>query len=160
MIRLPVLALLVSLSGGPLDGGPDALTIAPAAQPDLRALWSASVATGVERVACLASMIDHDTLRITRVLALTAGADSTAVSAQGSLETCGPPDWQGTVHTHITRVGGASGYRYFSGADRGIMLMWWQRWKVDGTFCLLYAENEVHCEIDGSRLVILPSGRY
>ena len=28
--------------------------------------------------------------------------------------------------------------------------MWWQRWKTDGTFCLLYAENELHCEIDGS----------
>ena len=83
-----------------------------------------------------------------------------AVSAQASLDTCGPPEWQGTVHTHIAQVAGAPGYRFFSGADRGIMLMWWQRWKADGTFCLLYAENEVHCEIDGSKLVILPSGRY
>jgi hypothetical protein len=40
------------------------------------------------------------------------------------------------------------------------MLMWWQRWKMDGTFCLLYAEDQAHCEIDGSGLVILPSTRY
>lgn len=160
MIRPPALALLVWLAAGPSDEEPYALAIAPAAQTDLHALWSASIAAGVERVGCLASVIDHDTLHVTRILALTAGADSTAVSAQGSLETCGPPEWQGTVHTHIARVGAAPGYRYFSGADRGIMLMWWQRWKADGTFCLLYAENEVHCEIDGSRLVILPSGRY
>jgi hypothetical protein len=40
------------------------------------------------------------------------------------------------------------------------MLMWWQRWRTDGTFCLLYAEARVHCEIDGSGLVILPSESY
>jgi hypothetical protein len=160
VIRLPVLALLAFLADGPPDGDPQALMVTPAAVADLRALWTASVGAGVERVACLASTVDHDTLRITRILALSAGADSTAVSAQASLDTCGPPDWQGTVHTHIAQIGGAPGYRYFSGADRGIMLMWWRRWKADGTFCLLYAENEVHCEIDGSRLVILPSGRY
>ena len=41
-----------------------------------------------------------------------------------------------------------------------LMLMWWQRWNSDGTFCLLYAEDQAHCEIDGSRLVILPTTRY
>jgi hypothetical protein len=160
VIRAPALALLAALAAGPTAGGPDAFAVAPAAQADLRALWTRSVAAKVERVACLASAIEQDTLRILRVLGLDAGADSVAVSAQTSLETCGPPDWQGTVHTHIAQVAGAPGYRFFSGADRGVMLMWWQRWKADGTFCLLYAENEVHCEIDGSRLVILPSGRY
>ena len=160
MIRLPVLAFLAALTSGPGAGGPDALTIAPAAQADLHALWSASVAANVERVGCLASVIEDDTLRILRVLPLDAGADAQAVSAQASLETCGPPEWQGTVHTHIAQMGRGGAYRLFSGADRGVMLLWWQRWKTDGTFCLLYAETELHCEIDGSRLVILPSGRY
>jgi hypothetical protein len=41
-----------------------------------------------------------------------------------------------------------------------VMLMWWQRWKTDGTFCLLYAPDKAHCEIDGSRVVILPSATY
>ncbi|MDQ3138408.1 MAG: hypothetical protein M3Q93_12595, partial [Gemmatimonadota bacterium] len=112
------------------------------------------------RVGCLASAVDGDTLRITRILALDAGADSLAVSARASLERCGPPEWQGTVHTHIARADGGRPYALFSGADRGVMLMWWQRWRADGTFCLLYAENEAHCEIDGSRVVILPSARY
>ena len=154
------LALFTGLAGGGRARGPYAFAVAPAAQAELRALWSGSLAAKLERVACLASVIDGDTLRIVRVQALDAGADSVAVSAQASLETCGPPEWQGTVHTHIAQAGGAPAYRNFSGADRGIMLMWWQRWKADGTFCLLYAENEVHCEIDGSRLVILPSARY
>jgi hypothetical protein len=157
--RWTALALTASLTVG-AHGGPLAFAVAPSAQADLRALWRGSIAAKLERVACLASVIDDDTLRILRIRPLDAGADSVAVSARASLETCGPPDWQGTVHTHIAQVGGAPGYRFFSGADRGVMLMWWQRWKADGTFCLLYAEDEVHCEIDGSRLVILPSGRY
>ena len=160
MSRLPALVLLASLGAGPHGGGPQAFTIAPTAQADLHALWNGSVAAKVERVACLASAIDEDTLRIVRVLPLDAGADAGAVSAQGSLETCRPREWQGTVHTHLAQPAGGGTYRFFSGADRGVMLMWWQRWKSDGTFCLLYAENEVHCEIDGSRLVILPSGKY
>lgn len=160
MSRLAVLALVGSLTAGPHAGGPAALTVAASAQADLHALWSASVATKVERVGCLASVIDEDTLRLLRVLPLEAGADAEAVSARSSLETCGPPDWQGTVHTHIARSATGGAYRFFSGADRGVMLMWWQRWKADGAFCLLYAETELHCEIDGSRLVILPSGRY
>ena len=123
-------------------------------------LWSASVAARAEQVACLASVVDGDTLRITRVEPLAAGADSLAVSAAASLETCGPPAWQGTVHTHIALTANRRPYALFSGADRGIMLMWWQRWKSDGTFCLLYAEDQAHCEIDGSRVVILPSAKY
>jgi hypothetical protein len=123
-------------------------------------LWSASVAARAEQVACLASVVDGDTLRITRIQPLAAGADSLAVSAAASLESCGPPAWQGTVHTHIALTAGQRPYAVFSGADRGIMLMWWQRWKSDGTFCLLYAEDRAHCEIDGSRLVILPTATY
>ena len=156
-----LLAALLAGSLGALRGrGPEAFSVDPGAQAPLRALWAASVAARAERVACLASVEDGDTVRLIRILPLDAGGDSMAVSARVSLETCGPPEWQGTVHTHIALSEHQRPYAQFSGADRGIMLMWWQRWKRDGTFCLLYAENEAHCEIDGSRVVILPSGRY
>ena len=140
--------------------GPRALAVGPDARDALRALWRESAQAGAERVACLASQVDGDTLRITRINPLTAGGDSGAVSARSSLELCGPPEWQGTVHTHLALPSGIPSHGQFSGSDRGVMLMWWQRWKMDGTFCLLYAEDQAHCEIDGSGLVILPSTRY
>jgi hypothetical protein len=140
--------------------GPDALAVSSEAGQAMHALWHASVAARAERVACLASVVDGDTLRILRIQPLIAGADSLAVSAQASLEACGPPAWQGTVHTHVALRADQRPYGLFSGADRGVMLMWWQRWKSDGTFCLLYAEDQAHCEIDGSRLVILPTTKY
>ncbi len=125
----------------------------------MRALWRESATAGAERVACLASVVDGDTLRITRINPLSAGGDAQAVSAGSSLDLCGPPEWQGTVHTHVALSGQPARAR-FSGADRGVMLMWWRRWKMDGTFCVLYAEDRAHCEIDGAGLVILPSTRY
>ncbi|HEX3276078.1 MAG TPA: hypothetical protein VHR43_14575 [Gemmatimonadales bacterium] len=140
--------------------GPSAFTLTPEAAVAMRSLWTASIAAKAERVGCLASSVEGDTLRITRVEPLAAMADSLAVSATASLETCGPPAWQGTVHTHIALAPGRRPYAFFSGADRGIMLMWWQRWKHDGTFCLLFTPDQAHCEIDGSQVVILPSGRY
>jgi hypothetical protein len=152
---LLVLGLAAARTAGPL-----ALAVAPDAGAALRALWRESASAGAERVACLASVVDGDTLRITRINPLRAGADSAAVSAGSSLELCGPPEWQGTVHTHLALASGRPAHPQFSGSDRGVMLMWWRRWKMDGTFCLLYAENEAHCEIDGSGLVILPSTRY
>lgn len=163
MTRLPALAIVASLAlalGGARAPGPQALAVAPDAQAGLRALWRQSAAARAERVACLASVVDGDTLRIVRILPLLSGADSLAVSAASSLDRCGPPEWQGTVHTHLALADGQRAKAQFSGSDRGVMLMWWQRWKMDGTFCLLYAENEAHCEIDGAGLVILPSTRY
>jgi endonuclease YncB( thermonuclease family) len=159
--RLPLVITLAALAlAGARGRGPQVLAVAPDAQTALRALWHASVAARAERVACLASVVDGDTLRITRVNPLTAGADSLAVSAGSSIELCGPPEWQGTVHTHIALAEGQRAPAQFSGADRGVMLMWWRHWRKDGTFCLLYAEDEAHCEIDGAGLIILPSTRY
>ena len=139
---------------------PNAVAVAASAATAMRALWNASIARHTELVACLASTVDGDTLRITRIQPLLAGADSLAVSAQESLESCGPPTWQGTLHTHIALTADQRPYALFSGADRGIMLMWWQRWKSDGTFCLLYAQDQAHCEIDGSHVLIFPTTRY
>ena len=157
--RLALSLAALPLLGAPL-GAPSAFRVDPAVRAPLRELWTASVAAKSERVACLASVVEGDTLRITRIMPLTAGADSMAVSARVSLETCGPPEWQGTVHTHIALQTDGQPFDRFSGSDRGVMLMWWQRWRADGTFCLLYAQDRVHCEIDGSGLVILPSGSY
>jgi hypothetical protein len=157
----PWQAALVVLSLAALAGDdPQTFAIDPAAGTAMHALWAASVAARAEQVGCLASTIDGDTLRIIRVRPLVGGSDSMAVSAQASLEACGPPEWQGTVHTHIALTSNQRPYAQFSGADRGVMLMWWQRWKTDGTFCLLYSQDEAHCEIDGSHVVILPSAKY
>ena len=160
-LRLALALLALPLAASP-PRGPDAVAVAVGAEAAtaMHALWNASVAAHTELVACLASSMDGDTLRIIRIQPLTAGADSMAVSAQSSLEVCGPPTWQGTVHTHIALRPDQQPYGLFSGADRGIMLMWWQRWKSDGTFCLLYAQDQAHCEIDGSRVVILPTAKY
>ena len=158
-VRLALVLLTLPLAASRAHG-PDAVAVAAEAATAMRALWNASVAAHSELVGCLASSVDGDTLRITRIQPLLAGADSLAVSAESSLETCGPPTWQGTVHTHIALTADQRPYALFSGADRGIMLMWWQRWKSDGTFCLLYAQDQAHCEIDGSRVLIFPTARY
>jgi hypothetical protein len=157
--RLALALLTLPLAAWHGDG-PNAVAVAAEAATAMRALWNASIARHTELVACLASTVDGDTLRITRIQPLLAGADSLAVSAQESLESCGPPTWQGTLHTHIALTADQRPYALFSGADRGIMLMWWQRWKSDGTFCLLYAQDQAHCEIDGSHVLIFPTTRY
>jgi hypothetical protein len=141
---------------------PSAFRFEAEAQPDLHRLWDVSSAAKSERVACLAATIESDTVRITRVFPLDAErSDSLGISAQASLEGCGPPQWRGTVHTHVALRDGRSPYSLFSGADRGVMMLWWQRWNVDGIFCLLYSESEVICEIEGPRgAVLFPRSRY
>lgn len=141
---------------------PTAFRFEAEAQPQLHQLWEGSSLAKAERVACLAAEIEADTVRITRVLALEVSrADSLGISAAASLETCGPPEWRGTVHTHVALRDGRSPYSLFSGADRGVMMLWWQRWKVDGVFCLLYSGQEVICEIEGPRgAVLFPRSRY
>jgi hypothetical protein len=159
-------AALLTLFGAAVAGGgrlaPDAFRIEPDARAELHRLWAVSLESRTERVACLATTIENDTVRITRVRPLEGrGVDSLAVGAQASLEICGPPAWQGTVHTHIALYDGQRPYSIFSGADRGVMLSWGQRWRSEGTFCLLYAERSVHCELDGpSGTLIFPSTTY
>jgi hypothetical protein len=132
------------------------------ARSELRTLWEESAQSKTEMVACLAGSIESDTVHITDVLALEAGrSDSLGISAGASLETCGPPVWRGTVHTHVALRDGRQPYSLFSGADRGIMMLWWRRWREDGIFCLLYSAQEVICEIEGPRgAVLFPRSRY
>lgn len=161
MIRQAAVPLLLVtvVARGSLPG---ALAITPDARIDLHKLWSSSIESRTEQVACLASVIEGDTVRLTGIRILDGvGVDSLAVSAEASLETCAPPLWQGTVHTHIALYDGQRPYSRFSGADRGVMQTWGQRWNTQGTFCLLFGETSVHCELDGpSGILILPTTTY
>jgi hypothetical protein len=131
-------------------------------RPELHRLWDASLLAKAERVACLAGSIEGDTVRISHVFPLQSGpSDSLGISAAASLEQCGPPEWRGTVHTHVALRDGRQPYSLFSGADRGVMMLWWRRWKVDGIFCLLYSAEDVICELEGPRgAVLFPRSRY
>ena len=153
---------MVALAGATPNSIPRTFHFGGTARSELHRLWEESAGSKAEKVACLAGSIESDTVRITRVLALDSGhADSLGISAAASLETCGPPSWKGTVHTHVALRDGRQPYSLFSGADRGIMMLWWRRWREDGIFCLLYSAQEVICEIEGPRgAVLFPRSRY
>lgn len=161
-VRWLALALPYLLAADHPGAAPRGFQFKPEARPELHRLWAASSAARAERVACLAASIDHDTVRISRIMPLTAGpADSLGISAAESLDLCGPPAWRGTVHTHVALRDGRSPYSLFSGADRGVMMLWWQRWRVDGVFCLLYSGTDVICEIEGpGGALLFPRSRY
>ena len=141
---------------------PRAFLFENSARPGLRRLWEESVESKAERVACLSGSIESDTVRISDVSALQPGpSDSLGIAAGASLDICRPPSWNGTVHTHVALRDGRQPYSLFSGADRGIMMLWWRRWREDGIFCLLYSAEEVICEIEGPRgAVLFPRSRY
>ena len=116
-----------------------------------RELWEASSAAGAERVACIGGEPRDGVGHISRVQVLEPGdADSLGIAASTSIERCSPPEWFGTAHTHIARYDGEHPYRTFSGADRGVMMLWWRRWRTDGIFCVLYSSTNAHCETLGA----------
>jgi hypothetical protein len=116
----------------------------------LRALWEESVAAKQERVACLGATVRNDTVFVARILSLVPeGADSMSISSEASIERCGPPDWSGTVHTHVAAYDSDLPSTIFSAQDRGVMRRWYQRWQADGVFCLVYSRRDAHCEADG-----------
>jgi len=160
VIRVAVALLLAAATAGAAAGGPFGFRFEPDAQAELRRLWDASRASGMERVACLAGVMDQESVRVTRVRTLEGWADSLMISAREPLEQCRPPQWLGTVHTHIALRGGRP-YSTFSGADRGVNTLWWRRWNVDGTFCVLFSERDAYCEVDGPHgLHIFPHAQY
>jgi hypothetical protein len=161
--RVGMVALAVLLLGADARAPvPTVFRFEPDARPQLHQLWNVSLDAKAERVACLAATIEGDTVRISDVFPLsTAHSDSMGVSARASLDTCGPPQWRGTVHTHVALRDGRRPYSLFSGADRGVMMLWWQQWREDGLFCLLYSEEDVICEIEGPEgAVLFPRSRY
>jgi|tagenome__1003787_1003787.scaffolds.fasta_scaffold20453332_1 hypothetical protein len=159
---LTAVVLPLLIGADPAGPDPSGFRFELNATPELHHLWETSSAAKAERVACLAANLEGDTVRISRVVALESGrSDSLGISAAASLDTCGPPEWRGTVHTHIALKDGQRPYSLFSGADRGVMMLWWRRWNVAGLFCLLYSSNEVICEIEGpDGAVIFPRSRY
>jgi len=140
---------------------PSRFRFGPGASTSLRDLWTRSVAEKREYVACMGGVIGEDSVFVERVLPLEpTRADSLGVSAQASIDTCGPPLYHGTVHTHIALIDGERPYERFSGSDRGVMLMWWRRWKRDGMFCVLYTQKDAYCEVDGSGIFNMSRSAY
>lgn len=124
----------------------NAFQVTTPARVALQQLWSTSIAAREERVACLGGYIEQNVVHITHVeLVESPRADSANISAQTSLRDCGPPNWFGTVHTHIAKHDGQP-YTMFSAPDRYVMFLWRDRWNEDGVFCILYSESEANCE--------------
>lgn len=116
----------------------------------LRAMWEESLAAKQERVACLGASVRNDTVFVARILALLPeGADSMSIGSDASIERCGPPQWAGTVHTHVAAYDNDIPSATFSAQDRGVMRRWYQRWQADGVFCVAYSARDAHCEADG-----------
>jgi len=116
------------------------------ARASLRELWSESTDAKQERVACLGGSLVQGVAYVTHVYRLSVSrADSMTISARESLRKCGPPNWLGTVHTHIALADGQP-YVLFSGSDMVVMQMWRAQWKREGVFCILYSESEANCE--------------
>lgn len=129
---------------------PPAFRFAREAGSALAALWESSFAAKEERVACLAASIRNDTVFVGRIMALDpVEADSMGISSAASVESCGPPDWAGTVHTHVAMYTESLPSTRFSAQDRGVMRMWYERWHSDGVFCVVYSSRDAHCEADG-----------
>jgi hypothetical protein len=149
-------ALLLSVTTVPLVAQSHAPPPRPAfrfsleAGSALRDLWRVSVAAQQERVGCLASTIRNDTVFVSRVMALEPQeADSMGISAIASVDQCGPPDWSGTVHTHVAFYTDDLPSTKFSAQDRTAMRLWYDRWHADGVFCVVYSKEDAHCEADG-----------
>lgn len=118
------------------------------AKPVLRGIWSTSLLTRREQVACLGGTISGDTVVISRALALPdIDGDSLSAAADISLEACGGPAWIGTAHTHIRATDGEEPPPRFSSGDRAVMSAWSARWGKPGAFCVLYSEKGAHCEV-------------
>jgi hypothetical protein len=116
------------------------------ARNELRHLWNASIDAKQERVACMGGYVADGVAYVTHVLRLDSPkADSASISAIASLVRCGPPEWLGTVHTHIAKFDGQP-FIVFSQSDRSVMLMWRRRWHTEGVFCILYSDSEANCE--------------
>ncbi|MDZ4863138.1 MAG: hypothetical protein SGJ01_06785 [Gemmatimonadota bacterium] len=132
------------------------------ALPALHELWRLTLAAREERAACLGGRIEQDTAWVERLKPLTTAAgDSLAVSAEGSLEDCSPPEWFGTVHTHVPLHDTDPVYSKFSGSDQGVMLAWVKRWRTSGVFCILFSESDARCQVEGIEGVsMVPKMRY
>jgi hypothetical protein len=150
---LPVFSVLPAFAAGaqsPLATPQPAFRFAPEAGAALGELWRTSVAAKEERVACLAATVRNDTVFVSRILPLPPEeADSMGIASDASVTRCGPPEWSGTVHTHVYLFTDSLPSTKFSAQDRGVMGRWYERWHADGVFCVVYSARDAHCEADG-----------
>lgn len=127
-------------------GASSAFAVDFTARGALETLWTESKRANEERVACIAGHMQGGAFHVTRVEAVpTEKADSLRISPGPSLERCGPPEWYGTVHTHIATFHGRP-FATLSPSDRAVMNVWRMKWKQEGVFCVLYSESEAYCE--------------
>ena len=145
LVVRPAVAQRVELASRDAGTARGEFRIAGDAPSSLQDLWRASKDARVERVACLGGRRSGNVAHITRVLVLEAPADSAHVSAVSSLNQCRPPEWFGTVHTHIAQFNGLP-FVTFSADDRNVISIWRGRWKADGVFCILYSATDAYCE--------------
>jgi hypothetical protein len=147
---LPPAAVLAQTTPRPPAAAATPFSFTPEAGRAIRALWEESVGAQAERVACLGATVREGTVLVSRVLPLPPeAADSLGISATASIERCGPPEWSGTLHTHVALYDTSGPSRRFSGQDRTVMQMWYDRWHADGVFCVVYSERDANCEADG-----------
>lgn len=120
----------------------------PEAGATIRSVWDASVIAQQERVACLAGTVSRDSVIVTAAGPVEPGeADSLTANAENSLEQCSPPQWIGTLHTHVRSTDDPSPAAHFSGQDRVVMSLWASRWRRPGAFCVAYGPRSAHCEV-------------
>lgn len=125
---------------------PNVFVVEETSREVLQSLWVESVEANQERVACISGYLDGDLFHITRAQRVpTEKADSLRVTPGPSLENCGPPEWIGTVHTHIALFRGRP-FSTLSPSDRAVMGLWRDRWGLPGAFCVLYSPAEAYCE--------------
>ena len=117
------------------------------AKPVLQRVWAATLETRLEQVGCLGGEIRADTVLILRALPVAEYSDSLTASSQVSLATCAPPEWMGTVHSHVRSTDDDAPATRFSAGDRAVMSAWSQRWRARGAFCLIYSAQRMHCEL-------------
>jgi hypothetical protein len=144
----------------PAQGLP-AWVIDPPAKDSLGRLWAESISANREHVGCLGGTLGPDTVRVERVILLDAApGDSLNAPAELSLATCAPPQWIGTVHTHVRSTDDPSPAPRFSGGDRVVMSVWSGKWRSRGAFCVLYSDRGAHCEVypPGRSLIPPPPG--
>jgi hypothetical protein len=143
------LLLLPAALGAQADPAP-AFRFSREAGQALKALWDASVGAHEERVACLKATVRHDTVFVNRLLPLEpVEADSMGISAAASIHRCGPPEWSGTVHSHVAEYAAGRPSARFSAQDRTVQRLWYDRWHSDAVFCVVYSDKDAHCEADG-----------
>lgn len=141
------LAILLCLAVRPAAAQQQAWVMGPEAKLALQQLWAASLTARREQVACLGGTIGSDTVLVTRLKPVSESSDSLTASAAISLATCAPPEWIGTVHTHVRSTDDDAPASRFSPGDRAVMSEWAKRWGGQGAFCLVYSERNMHCEV-------------